>query len=135
MHTVTWEGKRRFTACTPDGRKSHFDTSEAHGGDNTAPTPMEAVLHALAGCAAVDMVSILEKMRQPLKGLRVEISAERAEDHPRVYTTIQLRYLVSGEVDPKKAERAAKLSEEKFCSVSAMLKPSVAISHEVVVEG
>jgi putative redox protein len=96
---------------------------------------METVLHALAGCAAVDMVSILEKMRQPLQGLRVEISAERAEDHPRVFTTIQLRYLVSGDVDPKKAERAAKLSEEKFCSVSAMLKPGVVISHDVVVEG
>lgn len=134
MHTVTWEGKRRFTARTPDGREARFDTPETYGGEGTAPTPMEAVLHALAGCASIDMVSILEKMRQPLEGLRVEVDADRAEDHPRVFTAIRLRYVIHGDVDLKKAERAAKLSKEQFCSVSAMLQKAAAISHEVVIE-
>ena len=134
MHTVTWEGKRRFTARTPDGREGRFDTPESHGDEGTAPTPMEAVLHALAGCAAVDVVSILEKMRQPLTGLRVEIEADRAEDHPKVYTAIRMRFVIGGDVDAAKAERAVALSEEMFCSVSAMLRSTAAISHEVVVE-
>lgn len=134
MHTVTWEGKRRFTARTPDGREARFDTPAEFGGEGTAPTPMEAVLHALAGCAAVDVVSILEKMRQPAAGLRVEIENERAEDHPKVYTSIALRFVVTGEVDEEKARRAVELSADKFCSVSAMLRPGVTITHEVVVD-
>jgi len=134
VHTVTWEGKRRFTARTPDGREGRFDAPEAYGGEGTAPTPMEAVLHALAGCAAVDVVSILEKMRQPMTGLRVEVEGVRAEDHPKVYTEIRMRFVITGDVDQEKAERAVELSADKFCSVSAMLKPGVAIRHEVVVE-
>lgn len=134
MHTVTWEGKRRFTARTPDGREGRFDTPASHGGEGTAPTPMEAVLHALAGCAAVDVVSILEKMRQPATGLCVEIEGDRAEDHPKVYTEIRMRFVITGDVAQEKAERAVALSAEKFCSVSAMLRPGVAIVHEVVVE-
>ena len=134
MHTLTWEGKRRFTARTPDGREGRFDTPAEYGGEGTAPTPMEAVLHALAGCAAVDVVAILEKMRLPLEGLRVEIDADRAEDHPRVYTAIRLRFVAKGDLPLKKVERAVKMSAETFCSVSAMLKPKVEITHEVVVE-
>ncbi len=134
MHTLTWEGKRRFTARTPDGREGRFDTPAEYGGEGTAPTPMEAVLHALAGCAAVDVVAILEKMRLPLEGLRVEIDADRAEDHPRVYTAIRLRFVAKGDLPLKKVERAVKMSAETFCSVSAMLKPKVEITYEVVVE-
>ena len=134
MHTLTWEGKRRFTARTPDGREGRFDTPAEYGGEGTAPSPMEAVLHALAGCAAVDVVAILEKMRLPLEGLRVEIDADRAEDHPRVYTAIRLRFVAKGDLPLKKVERAVKMSAETFCSVSAMLKPKVEITHEVVVE-
>lgn len=135
MHTVTWEGNRRFTARTPDGREGRFDIPESKGGEGTAPTPMEAVLHALAGCAAIDVVGILEKMRQSPTGLRVEVDADRAEDHPKVFTEIRLRFVVTGDVDQDKAERAVALSADKFCSVSAMLKPGVEIRHEVVVEG
>ncbi len=134
MHTVTWEGKRRFTARTPDGREGRFDTPAEYGGEGTAPTPMEAVLHALAGCAAIDVVSIMEKMRQPLEGLSVDVVAERADDHPRVFTSINLVFRVRGDVAEEKVRRAVELSADKFCSVSAMLKPGVEISHEVVVE-
>ena len=134
MHTLTWEGKRRFTARTPDGREGRFDTPAEYGGEGTAASPMEAVLHALAGCAAVDVVAILEKMRLPLEGLRVEIDADRAEDHPRVYTAIRLRFVAKGDLPLKKVERAVKMSAETFCSVSAMLKPKVEITYEVVVE-
>ena len=135
MHTVTWEGKRRFTARTPDGREGRFDTPPELGGEGTAPTPMEAVLHALAGCAAVDVVSILQKMRQPLEGLRVEVEYERADDHPRVFTKIDLVFRIAGEVSEAKARRAVGMSADTFCSVSAMLRGSVEITHRIVMEG
>ena len=95
---------------------------------------MEVVLHALGACAAVDVVGIMEKMRLNLEGLRVEIDSERAENHPRVYTAIRLRFIAKGDVPPKKLQRAVELSADKFCSVSAMLQGSAEISHEVVIE-
>jgi len=134
MHTVTWEGKRRFTARTPIGNETRLDAPVEHGGDGSAPSPMENLLHALGGCAAVDIVSIMEKMRLNLEGLRVEVDADRAENHPRVYTAIRLRFVAKGDLPLAKVQRAAELSADKFCSVSAMLKGSVEISHEVVIE-
>ncbi|MBU0741815.1 OsmC family protein [bacterium] len=132
-HVVTWEGKRRFTGRTPDGRTGAFDIPVEKGGDGSAPSPMEAVLHALAACGALDVVAILEKMRCPPESLRVEIGAERAEDHPRVYTAIRLKYVVTGDVPEQKLARAIKLSSGTFCSVGAMLGKTAEISyaHEV----
>ncbi len=133
-HVVTWDGKRRFTGTTPDGRAGRFDIPVDMGGDGTAPSPMEAVLHALAACSAVDVVAILEKMRCPADSLRVDIEFERAERHPKVFTKIQLKYVVTGEVPEKKLERAIKLSSETFCSVGAMLGKTAEITHEFVVD-
>ena len=129
-HVVTWQGGRRFAGATPDGRKSRFDLPVDKGGEGTAPTPMEAVLHAHAACGAVDVVAILEKMRCPPDSLRVEIEAERAEQHPRVYAKIRLRFVVTGDVPQKKLARAVKLSAETFCSVGAMLEGAAEITHE-----
>ena len=129
QHTVTWEGGRRFTGRTADGRESRFDVPVAMGGDGTAPSPMEAVLHALAACSAVDVVAILEKMRCPPDTLRVEVSAERAADHPKVYTSIDVLFVVTGEVPEKKLARAIDLSAGTFCSVGAMLGATARITH------
>jgi putative redox protein len=131
---VTWQGGRRFAGATPDGRESRFDVPVDKGGDGTAPTPMETVLHAHAACGAVDVVAILEKMRCPPESLRVEIEAERAEQHPRVYTAIRLRYVVTGDVPEKKLARAVKLSAETFCSVGTMLGGTAEITHEWAIE-
>ncbi len=133
-HVVTWEGGRRFVGATPDGREGRFDIPVDKGGDGTAPTPMEAVLHAHAACGAVDVVAILEKMRCPPESLRVEIEAERAEEHPKVFTAIRLRFVVTGDVPEKKLARAVKLSAATFCSVGAMLGETAEITHEYVVE-
>ena len=129
QHTVTWEGGRRFTGRTDDGRESRFDVPVAMGGEGTAPSPMEAVLHALAACSAVDVVAILEKMRCPPASLRVEVDAERAADHPRVYTSIDVLFVVTGEVPEKKLARAIALSAGTFCSVGAMLNATARIAH------
>jgi len=133
-HVVTWEGARRFTGSTPEGRESRFDIPVDKGGEGSAPSPMEVVLHAHAACGALDVVAILEKMRCPPESVRVEIEAERAENHPRVFTAIRLRYVVSGDVPEKKLARAIELSSRTFCSVGAMLGATAEISHAYVLE-
>lgn len=132
VHTVTWDGDFRFTGTTPDGRRSAFGPPADKGG--TAPTPMEMVLHALAACTAWDVVSILQRMRLPLEGLRVEIEADRADEHPRVFTAIRLRYVVRGDLPENKVRRAVELSANKYCSVSAMLKSTATVTYEIVQE-
>ena len=132
--TLVWDGRRHFTGHTPDGRESAFDLPAEHGGDGTAPTPMEAVLHALAACSAVDVVAILEKMRCPAASLRVEIDCERAERHPKVFTRIAMTFIATGDVPLPKLERAVKLSAQTFCSVGAMLSRTAEITHDCVVE-
>jgi len=88
----------------------------------TGPRPMELLLIGLAGCTAMDVVSILKKKRQPFTGLEVRATGERAETHPKVYTQIHMEFVVKGRgVDPRAVERAIELSQTKYCSASAML--------------
>lgn len=97
---------------------------------------MEALLVALGGCTGMDVVSILQKMREPLEGLEVEIAGHRAEEHPRVYTDIEIRYSVRGEgLDPEKVRRAVELSAQRYCSVGNMLGKAARLSYRVEVNG
>lgn len=95
--------------------------------------PMEALLAALGTCTAFDVVSILAKRRTPAESYRIELEGERAEEHPRRYTRIWVRHLVSGEgITPESLERAVGLSHEKYCSVAATLNAK--IEYEAVLE-
>jgi putative redox protein len=106
-----------------------IDTPKETCGLNAASSPMELVLLALGGCSGADVVSILDKKKVPLKGFEINIVAERAESYPMVFTKINLEYVFYGQnIEPKHVERAIALSQEKYCSVSAMLKPSVSIA-------
>jgi len=106
-----------------------IDTPKDTCGSDAASSPMELVLLALGGCSGADVVSILDKKKVSLKGFEINIDAERAESYPMVYTKINLEYVFYGQnIDPKHVERAIALSQEKYCSVSAMLKPSVSIT-------
>jgi putative redox protein len=93
---------------------------------------MEAVLMALCACTSVDVISILQKKRQPVLGLRVSATAEQAKEPPRVFTNIKLTYAVSGRVSRQAAERAIELSKGKYCSVSKMLEKAATIEFEIV---
>ena len=105
-----------------------IDTPKESCGSDAASTPMELVLLALGGCSGADVVSILDKKKVSLNGFEINIDAERAESYPKVYTKINLEYVFYGQnIDPKHVERAIALSHEKYCSVSAMLKPTVSI--------
>ena len=103
----------------------------------TGPRPMDLLLIGLAGCTSMDVISILQKKRQSFTDLQVKVTAERAEEHPKVYTQIHLEYIVQGKgVDPKAVERAIELSQTKYCPASAMLEKAAQIttSYRIVEE-
>ncbi len=104
-------------------------------GQETGPRPMELVLIGLAGCTAMDVVSILTKKRQPFTGLEVRATAERAAEHPKVYTRIHLEFVVRGKgVDPRAVERSVELSQTRYCPASAMLSKAVEITTSYRIE-
>lgn len=101
------------------------------GDSKSANSPTELVLIALCACTAYDVVSILQKKREPFTAVEVSAEAEKAEQPPRVYTTIKLLYRIRGEVSHKAVEDAVRLSEEKYCSVSAMLSKTARLTYRI----
>jgi putative redox protein len=95
---------------------------------------MELLLIAVGGCTGMDVISILRKMRQPVEDLRIEVRGERAQEHPRQYTSIELVYHVKGAVDEQRLARAIELSESRYCSVEATLLDAPTIGSRFVVE-
>src|ERR1700736_3425827 len=117
--SVKWIGEEKFVATSPSG---HAITIDSERTSNKAPGPMELVLMALGACTATDVVSILKKKRQKLEWLEVVCSGERAAEPPTVWTKLEIVYRLRGELDEGAVKHAIELSEEKYCSVSAMLK-------------
>lgn len=129
---LVWQEGLRFEART----SGHTLTLDSSQGTDQGPSPMGLVLVALAGCTGMDVISILQKKRQPVTGLEVIVRAERAPNHPRIYTGYEVTYVVRGDgVDRKAVERAVTLSEEKYCSVTAMLQATAPIHSSIVLEG
>lgn len=127
---VTWVTGMQFVGRAGSGHAIVLDTGESAGGEDSGMSPMELLLVGLAGCTAMDVVFILRRKRQPLTGLQVRVEAERADEHPRVYTTIELQYTVTGRgLSEKAVWDAIKLSADKYCSASVMLGQTAAISH------
>ncbi len=126
---VEWRERMTFDAKTNSGHTLVLDAAPPLG-DDSGVRPMELLLTALAGCAAMDVLSILQKKREPVEGFQVTIHSTRAKEHPKVYTDIQILYHVRGNVNPQSVARAIELSETKYCGVSAMLgKCAVITSH------
>jgi len=123
--SVKWVGEEKFVATSPSGHAINVD-SDRHS--NTAPGPMELVLMALGACTATDIVSILRKKRQKLESLEVICSGERAAEPPTVWKKLEIVYRLRGQLDDKAVAHAIQLSEGKYCSVSAMLKTTAALS-------
>lgn len=104
--------------------------------DAKGVSPMEAVLMAVAGCSGIDIVSILKKQRQGITDFSAEVEGERIpKDDAKIFKTITVNFSLSGDIDPKKAYRAAELSFEKYCSVSKTLEPNVEVKFSVKVNG
>lgn len=125
---VQWVGKERFIAQAPSGHMVALDSDRASNG---APGPMELLLVALGACTATDIVSILAKKRQKLDSLEVDVSGERAETPPRVWTKLEIVFRLRGQLDRHAVEHAVRLSEEKYCSVAAMLRKTAPIHYRI----
>ena len=122
---VKWIEEQEFVATSPSGHAMAIDSDRE---SNKAPGPMELVLMALGACTATDVVSILKKKRQKLESLEVVCSGERAAEPPTVWTKLEIVYRLRGELDESAVKHAIELSEEKYCSVAAMLKKTAKIS-------
>lgn len=133
MHaSVRWLENVAFEAESASGHQLLMDGSTEYGGENRGARPMELILMGLGGCASFDMVTILKKARQDIVDVRCELSAQRADSIPAVFTKIHLHFVVSGrKVKPNQVEKAMHLSAEKYCSASKMLSDGgVAITHD-----
>ncbi|MGL4651464.1 MAG: OsmC family protein [Caldilineaceae bacterium] len=120
---VKWVEEKSFLGVGSTGRSVVMSSGEGPG-----VSPMQMLLLGLGGCASVDVVEILRKQRQPLSGFEVEVSGERAEEPPRPWQRMHMRFVATGAVDPNKLERAIALSVEKYCGVHATLSPAVGIT-------
>ena len=127
---VEWKTNYQLEARNEKGLSVKFDAPIAHGGEETALSPMENVLASLAACSSFHVLRILKKKRQKISNYSVEATAERREDPPpRVFTKIHLKYVVKGlKINPDAVKKAIELSEEKYCSVGGMLKDAVEIT-------
>ena len=129
---VTWQGDVAFLASSGSGHDIKIDGPPAYGGNNQGVRPMEMILLGLGGCSSFDVMEILKKSRQDVTGCVCELSAERADAIPAVFTKIHLSFEVSGNaLKDSVVKRAVKLSAEKYCSASIMLEAGgVEISHD-----
>ena len=125
--SVTWQENKAFMGVSPSGHNVQIDADKEKGA-----SPMELILLGLGGCASYDVVSILQKSRQEVQDVRCELTAERAETVPAVYTAIHMHFVVTGvDIADKQVERAITLSAEKYCSASRMLvQGGVEITHD-----
>lgn len=131
---VIWQGGMAFEGKGGSGFSVRLDSPEAKGG-STGFSPMELVLVALAGCTAMDVISVLQKKRQDVSGLEVRANGVRADDDPKVYTHIALEYVVRGhKVDPKAVEHSIELSRTRYCAVGGMLSQTARITTTYRVE-
>lgn len=130
--TLTWKGGHRFQARTGSG---HVVTTESVGRPgHQAASPIEMFLLGVAGCTAIDVVAILEKMREPLVALAVDIAGTRAETHPKYFTAIAITYHLRGHaLSLEKVERAVALSHATYCSAIASLRPDCAVTTRIAI--
>jgi putative redox protein len=122
---VHYAGHDLLIGITPSGHALTLDTNHER---KSAPTPMELLLVALGSCTAVDVIDILKKKREQVSDYRVEVSGERRDDHPRSYTRIRVHHIIKGrKISPRSVAHAIELSDTKYCSVAATLRPTAEI--------
>ncbi|MFT7373036.1 MAG: putative redox protein [Oleiphilaceae bacterium] len=133
---IRWAGDAKFIGDSESGHTVTMDGPPDHGGKNQGPRPMEMLLLGLGGCTSFDVMSILQKSRQSVSDCTAEISAERSDEVPAVFTKIQIHFVVKGDnLKESLVQRAVSLSAEKYCSASIMLeKGGVEITHSYEIQ-
>ena len=129
--SVNWVDGLLMVGKSDSGHTITMDGPPESGGENLGVRPMEILLLGVAGCTMIDVVTTLKKMRQDLSHCETKINAERATDHPKVFTNIHIQFTVKGkDLDSKKVDKAITLSAEKYCSASIMLGEMATITHD-----
>jgi len=129
--TVRWIDGMMMVGESASGHAIVMDGPETLGGKNLGIRPMEMLLLGMGGCTTIDVMSMLKKMREEVRNCRVEVSAERSDEHPKVFTKIHLHFILEGEnLDEKKIAKAVSLSAEKYCSASIMLGKTAVVIHD-----
>src|SRR5690606_25969142 len=113
------------------GHELKMDAAESVGGENTGARPTELLLSAVAGCTGIDIISILTKMRLNPTSFQMDVSGERADEHPKKFTKVNLHYALEGELPEDKVVRAIELSMEKYCSVSHSLSAEITATYSI----
>lgn len=131
---VVWKRNLAFTGTADSGYVLDLDSKKEVGGDESGFRPTELIAIGVAGCTAMDVISILKKKRQDVTAFEVLVHAKRASDHPRKFTDMTIEYVVTGkDIDPQAVERAVQLSEEKYCSSIATIRGNVNLDHKIVI--
>jgi putative redox protein len=131
---VIWKQGMSFDGKAASGFTLPLGTDIASGGENDGFRPLELLGVGLAGCTGMDVISILKKKQQEVTAFEVKVHADRADEHPRVFTHMTVEYVVTGKsIDPTAVDRAVELSVTKYCSAMAMLKKAVEIEHKVTI--
>ena len=129
--SVNWVDGLLMVGKSDSGHTITMDGPPESGGENLGVRPMEMLLLGVAGCTMIDVVTTLKKMRQDLSHLETKINAERATDHPKVFTDIHIQFILKGQnLDEKKVDKAITLSAKKYCSASIMLGETATITHD-----
>ena len=126
---VRWSGNRQFVGWDEAGHGLVMDARAHYKGEGTGVRPVELVLYGIAGCTAMDVISILQKKRQDVRGVEIVVEGDqRTDEYPKIYTEIRLHYVVTGfGVGEEAVRRSIELSDEKYCAVGGMLGPQVRI--------
>ncbi|CAC9446398.1 Protein YhfA [uncultured Gammaproteobacteria bacterium] len=128
---VKWINDMMMVGESASGHGVVMDGPEELGGKNLGIRPMEMLLLGMGGCTTIDVVSTLKKMRETVRDCRAEITAERADEHPKVFTNIHIHFVVEGEnLNEKKVAKAVSLSADKYCSASIMLGKTAKVTHD-----
>ncbi len=125
-----------FEATNDDGNTISIDGAPAIGGHNKGMRPMQLLLAALGGCAAIDIILILKKQKQVIEFFDIEVDGEReatTNEGVSLFRTIEVHFILKGNIEQNKAERAVQLSMEKYCSVTKTLEPTAKITHRVTI--
>lgn len=132
---VKWIDGLRFVATDSAGHSVVMDASKQSGGEGSGFSPMQLLLIALGGCTGMDVVHIMRKQRQQVDGLEIAVSGKRVKEPPRVYDNISVEYKINGKrIKENAVQRAIQLSEDKYCSVGAMLRAKAKVTSNYVIQ-
>ncbi len=133
--TAKWVGGWKFVGTDSGGREMKMDASVEGGGEGDGFRPAELPLMGLAGCTGIDTIEIIQKMRQPVESLELRVTAEKQKDGPPGFAGVEIEYIIRGKgLSKEKIERAVRLSEDKYCTVSGALKRSTPVTHKITIE-